>query len=114
MPKNNKDIKKNNYNQKAKNYVIENNILYFIGFSHNNIKKWMIPCKKDKFNILKNAYKNNGHLGINRTKNQWKAKSNDNYKRSFRMFRYLWLGNTSKIKGYLWLYIGKQYDWINF
>ena len=49
----------------------------------------MIPFEKDKFNILKNAHNNNGHLGINRTYN--KIKENG----------YFWDNIINDIKNYI-------------
>ena len=46
-------IKKYNYRQKAKNYMLEDNILFFTGFAGKNNIKLMIPFEKEKVNILK-------------------------------------------------------------
>ena len=64
--------KKYNYRQKAKNYIIENNKLYFTGHANKNNVKLIIQFNKDKINILNRAHNNNGHLGINRTYNKIK------------------------------------------
>ena len=67
-----KDKKKYNYRTKAKNYKIENKILYFTGYAGKNNCKLRIPYITEKFNIISNAHINNGHLGINRTINKIK------------------------------------------
>lgn len=72
MNKITKDKKKYNYRRKAKNYMIEDNILYFTGFAGKNNTKLSIPFEKDKIDILKKTPNNNGHLGINRTYNKIK------------------------------------------
>ena len=51
MNQNTKNKKKYNYRQKAKNYTIENNKLYFTGHANKNNVKLIIPFNKDKINI---------------------------------------------------------------
>ena len=48
MNQNTKNKKKYNYRQKAKNYTIENNKLYFTGYANKNNVKLIIPFNKDK------------------------------------------------------------------
>lgn len=62
-----KDKKKYNYCKKAKNYNIENNILYFTGYGGKTSCKLRIPFFNEKLNIITMAHSNNGNLGINRT-----------------------------------------------
>lgn len=59
--------KKYNYRNKAKNYKLENNNIYFIGYAGSNKCKLRILYLNEKNNILTLAHSNNGHLGINRT-----------------------------------------------
>ena len=62
-----KDKKKYNYRVKARNYLIENNTLYFTGFAGKKNCKLRVPFLTEKNSIISNAHINNGHLGINRT-----------------------------------------------
>ena len=67
MKQSTKDKKKFNYRNKAKNYKLENNNIYFTGYAGSNKCKLRIPYLNEKNNILTIAHSNNGHLGINRT-----------------------------------------------
>ena len=89
MSQNIKDKKRYNYRQKAKNYIIENNKLYFTGFGKKNNVKLLIPFNKDKLNILMRAHTNNGHLGINRTNEKIKE------------YGYFWDTMIEDIKNYI-------------
>ena len=62
-----KNKKKFNYGNKAKNYLLENNCLYFTGYRGHEISKLKIPFLNEKINIITTAHSNNGHLRINRT-----------------------------------------------
>ena len=53
--------------KKAKNYVLENNLIYFTGYAGKNNCKLRVPFFNEKYNILVNSHINNGHIGLNRT-----------------------------------------------
>lgn len=72
MSKNKKDKKRYNFRQKCRNYLIENNILYFRGFGGKNNIKLRIPFYNEKYNIFEKAYNNTGHIDINRTNDKIK------------------------------------------
>ena len=72
MSQNQKDKKRYNFRQKCRNYLIENNILYFTGYGGKNNIKLRIPFYNEKKNILEKAHNNTGHLGINRTNDKIK------------------------------------------
>ena len=67
MQQSTKDKKRFNYRNKAKNYTIDNNCLYFTGYDGSKNCKLRIPFLKDKDIILSKAHINNGHLGKERT-----------------------------------------------
>ena len=67
MSKLTKDKKRFNYRNKAKNYTIEDNILFFTGFKSKQNCKLRIPFLNKKQSILDSQHSKNGHLGINRT-----------------------------------------------
>ena len=61
------DKKKYNYRKKAKNYILESNLIFFTGYAGKNNCRLRVPFYNEKYNILANAHINNGHIGINRT-----------------------------------------------
>ena len=84
MQQSTKDKKRFNYRNKAKNYTIDNNCLYFTGYDGSKNCKLRIPFLKDKDIILSKAHINNGHLGKERTNLKiremgyfWKAMNSD-------------------------------------
>ena len=67
MEQSTKDKKRFNYRNKSKNYTLDNNCLYFIGYGSCKNCKLKIPFLKDKNIIISTAHINNGHLGKERT-----------------------------------------------
>ena len=51
----------------GRNYLIENNTLYFTGYAGKKNCKFRFPFLTEKNSIISNAHINNGHLGINHT-----------------------------------------------
>ena len=72
MTKARKDKVRFNFRNKAFNYEIENNILYFTGLAHKKNIKLRIPYEIEKKNLIFRAHNLNGHIGINRTINKIK------------------------------------------
>lgn len=68
MKQSTKDKKRFNYRNKAKNYTLDNNCLYFTGYGGRKNCKLKIPFWIDKNIVISNAHINNGHLGKERTK----------------------------------------------